>query len=214
MPNPRTALASAFLTAALCFPLFAQTEGEIPAEPDWIVENINSYARGSMVFTMSLGVTFPVLFLDNQFKPYHGHAESVFPGNINVGGTGFLSISYFLSPHWFLGGTLQGMFASTIRETMLFMIPLGIQGGYQFVAGPVEFPLYLMFGISPKSHGDAGNLSLFIKAGAAAFLRFHSNWSIGINAAWWFVPEWPKEGADKNRYGNLVETTLAVRYHF
>jgi hypothetical protein len=202
----------ALLFAALSFPLNAQSSGgELPSEPDWIVEEYDLYTPGSKVFVMSLGTTFPVLALDSNFSSYQ--SNTAFAGNINLGGTGSIAFFWFLTPRWFLGGELQGMFASTYGENMLYIVPISARGGYQFVLGIFEIPLSFSVGFYTASKGQ-NYLGLFLKAEASFFWRFHDEWSVGFNTAWWFLPQWPKDRPDRNHYLNIVETTLAVRFHF
>jgi hypothetical protein len=125
---------------------------------------------------------------------------------------GSLAFNYFLGPHLFLGGELGGMFAGTRGENMLYIVPFGIRVGYQFILKRFEFPLTLMVGGAPQKYLDKGYFGLIVKPGAAGFFRFNPDWSFGLNANWWMVPEWPKNG--KNVLGNFLEITLSARYHF
>jgi hypothetical protein len=198
----------ALLLLAAPFLLAAQEEspGGSPAEPDWIEEDLGLYARGDKIFSMSLGVLFPAVFLNERGQTYEG--------NVNLGGTGSLAFFYFFTGHWFLGGEIQGMFASTLGETMLYIIPMGLRGGYQFYLGPFEFPLSLMVGMAPMTHLATNHLGLFIKPEASAYWRFNTSWSFGVNTGWWFVPQWPKDQPGRSRYANFLELTLSARYHF
>jgi hypothetical protein len=211
----------AFLLALLLFttvfPVSAQEGGEddttrIPIESDWNASRFNLYSPGDKTFTIAIGALFPVLFLNNSGESY---ATSYPVGNINIGGTGSLAFNYFLSSHLFLGGEIQGMFASTLGGNMLYIVPMGVRIGYQFIAGSFEFPLSFMVGIAPQSYSsNARYFGLFLKPQGSVFWRFNSEWSFGLNAGWWFVPQWPVTGSEYSRYGNFLELTLAARYHF
>jgi hypothetical protein len=198
------------------FPVSAQEGGEddtrIPIESDWDTARYTLYSAGDKTFTMAIGALFPALFLNNNWESY---ATSYPVGNINIGGTGSLSFNYFLSPYLFLGGEIQGMFAGTLGGNMIYIVPMGAKIGWQFIAGRFEFPLSFMVGIAPQSYGgNAGYFGLFLKPQGAVFWRFNFEWSFGLNAGWWFVPQWPAAGPEYNRYGNFVELTLAARYRF
>jgi hypothetical protein len=99
---------------------------------------------------------------------------------------------------------------------MLYMIPFGLRVGYQFVVNRFEFPLSLMVGAAPQRKLEEGYFGPILKPGASAFWRFNADWSFGLNAAWWFVPQWPKpeSGVRHSVYGNFLELTLSARYHF
>ncbi|MDR1972417.1 MAG: hypothetical protein LBQ46_10915 [Treponema sp.] len=180
---------------------------EVPAD-DWSGFMPSLYSRGDQAFGISFGVVVPTLFT--------GSGGEILPRNIIIGGTGSLSYDYFLGSNFFVGGELQGMFASTLGDHMLFIIPITLRAGYQFIAGRFEFPLSLGLGVAPqqfrtsKSYGYAG---FFVKPRVSAFFRFNPDWSFGINTAWWWVPQITRNSSD-SVHGHFFEATLAVRYHF
>jgi hypothetical protein len=186
------------------------TEGpgeEAPAD-DWAGFMPDLYSRGDQAFGISFGVALPTIFAAKD--------GGVLPRNIIIGGTGSLSYDYFFGPNLFVGGELQGMFASTLGDHMLFIIPVNIRAGYQLVLGRFEFPLSLGFGFAAqqfrtsKSYGYTG---FFVKPKISAFFRFNPDWSFGINTAWWWIPQITKNPSE-SVHGHFFEATLAVRYHF
>ena len=202
-----------FLTLFLILPisgLFAQEED--PPEPppidiEWF-EETTLYSRGDRTFTISLGTIFPTVFWGDIERDQHNLSS--------VGGTGSLAFNYFLTPHIFIGGELSGMFLSTRGQNMLYIIPFGFRIGYQFVHRRFEFPISVMVGGAPQMRLEDRYFGLIIKPGASAFWRFNADWSFGLNAVWWFVPQWPspQHGIRHNAYGNFMVVTLAARYHF
>jgi hypothetical protein len=52
-----------------------------------------------------------------------------------------------------------------------------------------------------------------MKGGGAVYFRFNSDWSFGINANWYWLPQWTNERS-KNVDGNIVDILLSARYHF
>ena len=202
-----------FLTVLLLPPLGAQEDGDggdesepnsPPIESDWDVYRPDLYARGDKTFNISLGVIFPTIFAG---KGLEGN-----PNNLKLGGTGSLTFNYFVGSHVFLGGELGGMFAATLGENMLYAVPFGLRAGYQFIARRFEFPLVLMVGAAPQKYLEKGYFGLIIKPGASGFFRYSPDWSFGLNAQWWMLPQWPKNG--KSVFGNFMEFTLSARYHF
>jgi hypothetical protein len=192
--------------------VFSQEEGEdegggeVPVESDWDGFSPELYSRGDQTFVINLGAVFPTVFIDpNGVVPRH---------NINVaGGTGSLGYNYWMDGHFFVGGELAGMFAGTLAGNMLFMIPLGVKAGYQFVIRRFEFPLSLTVGAAVHNYLTNNYIGFFLKGGAAGYFRFNPDWSFGINAQWWWAPQWVKDSS-KNMHGNFVEATLSARYHF
>jgi hypothetical protein len=190
-------------------PLGAQEDpGEVPAEEDWAGFMPGLYSAGDQIFSLSLGIVAPAVFV----KPDVG----TIPHNMTIGGTGTLSYDYFLGPQLFVGGELQGMFAPTLGDHMLIVIPIDLRVGYQFVYKQFEFPLSLGLGIAPqqlrtsKSHNY---LSFFMKPRASVYYRINPDWSVGLNTAWWWIPQ-VTEDPSETVHGHFFEATLAVRYHF
>ncbi|MDR3341849.1 MAG: hypothetical protein LBT14_03505 [Treponema sp.] len=181
------------------------TGDDVPIDSDWSDFRPSLYARGDQTFTITLGVVLPMFFL--------GDAGILDKKAGPVGGTGALSYNYFLGPHLFLGAEVGGMFIQTLGKNMLYIVPFGVRLGYQAVLKRFEFPLSLMVGGAPQKYLEEGYFGLFIKPAASVFFRFNPDWSFGLNAAWWFVPEWTREPA-KDVYGNFLELTLSARYHF
>ena len=180
-----------------------EDEEDTEIEGDYVSYRPSLYTRGDKTFAISLGTVFPTVFggiggNDHGFKP--------------VGGTGSLAFSYFLNSNLFVGAELSGLFLGTKGGNMFYMIPIGARIGYQFIIKRFEIPLTFMIGGAPQLYLEENYFGLFIKAGASAYWRFNPEWSFGLNAFWWMVPQWPKEGP--NVLGNFVELTLSARYHF
>lgn len=183
-------------------------EGEVPAEDDWSGFMPSLYSQGDQTFGLSVGIVAPTVFA----RPGGG----TIPHNMTVGGAGSLSYDYFFGPHFFVGGELIGMFAPTLGRHMLIIVPFSLRAGYQFVYKRFEFPLSLGLGIAPqqlRTSKSYSYLSFFAKPRASVFFRINPDWSVGINAAWWWVPQTTENSAE-SVHGHFFEATLAVRYHF
>ena len=224
----KKALALILLLGLYCFSsqgtlsLYAQEADEeeeppynegIPLEPDWEGYIPDLYSRGDKIFTISLGVIFPAKFYfyndreagDSNFSP-------------PVGGTGSLSYTYFLNSHLFLGGELAFKFNGTAAKNTIFFIPIGVRGGWQFVLGRFEFPLFAVIGVSILRYVSLDYVGVFTKLGGGAYFRFSPNWSFGINADWSWYPQRPyengKRAPEKDVDGHVIGLTLSARYHF
>jgi hypothetical protein len=178
-------------------------EGELPIDSEWPEISPDVYSRGDKFFSISLGPLIPLPFIKESTS---------YKSKIKVGGTLSLSYNYFFTSHVFFGGELGGMFAQTIAKDFIYIVPMGLRAGYQFILGRFEIPLTLMIGFAPQVRLEENYGGLFVKPSASFFWRFYPDWSFGLNTAWWFVPQWPKEGI--NVYGNFLEVTLSARYHF
>jgi hypothetical protein len=65
-------------------------------------------------------------------------------------------------------------------------------------------------GFAPQTYLEKKYLGFFVKPGVSAFWRFNPDWSFGLNAAWWWVPQW----AARTVHGNFLELSVSARYHF
>ena len=162
------------------------------------------YRAGDNIFSVTAGIMIPTIFAG---KGLDGNSS-----NIGLGGMGMLSYTYFLSPHWFLGGELEGMFSGTGGSNMIYIIPFGLHFGYQFVLGRFEFPVQIMSGAAPQRYLDKAYFGWIIKPGISGFYRYSADWSFGLNVQWWMLPQWPKNGKDV--FGNFLEISFTARYHF
>jgi len=200
--------AGAFLLFLLfSFTLLYAQEDEPPSGGDWDIYAPDSYSHGDQTFIISLGTVFPTAFFKNGTY-YKNH-------NFNppVGGAGSLSYNYYLTPNIFLGGEIGGVFMPTLGNNMFYAIPLGIRTGYQFYFWRLEFPLNLTIGMIWHRYLNLKYYGLYMKGGGAAYFRFNSEWSFGMNANWYWLPQWTGERG-KNVDGNMADILLSARYHF
>ena len=193
--------------------LYAQ---EMPTEdePDVSIEedeenyeeyNPSLYSKWDKTFSINAGAVFPIYFSGGGIKNNdHGIKKA--------GGTGALAFSIFLTPRIFIGGEINGLFIGTRGGSMLYVIPMGLRVGYQFVIRRFEIPISFMIGGAPQIYLEENLFGLFMKAGAALYWRFNPDWSFGLNTNWWIVPQIPKSGGTV--IGNFFELTLSARYHF
>jgi hypothetical protein len=187
-------------------------DGGYPLDTDWDGYITDLYSFGDQTFSISLGVAFPVVSLNSEGKKIAHHF------NPPVGGSGSLSYTYFLGAHFFLGLEIGVQFFYTLGENTVFIIPIGLRGGGQFLIGRFEIPLYMTIGVAPQRYLDYSYVGLFLKAGFSVYFRFNPSWSFGLAHEWSWYPQWPKK--DGNRVPNkdinafFTSVTLAARYHF
>jgi hypothetical protein len=192
------------LFTCLPFLLFAQEEDE--EEPEWDYYYDDIHSRGDQTFIISLGTIFPTVFMNNGHKIAHKFSPP-------IGGTASLSYHYYFKPNIFFGGEAGGMFVPTLGGNTLYLILLGVKGGYQFNYRKFEFPVSLGLGVSWHRYLSMGYFGPYLKFGGAAFYRFSNSWSFGINSNWYWLPEWTKVKSE-NVHGNMLDITLCARYHF
>jgi hypothetical protein len=186
--------------------LYAQENEDPPIESEWEIYAPEFYSRGDQTFVISLGLIFPTLFINQGTVIDHNFSPP-------VGGTASFSYNHFLNSHVSLGAEIGGMFNYTIGQNTVFIIPIGLRLGYQFVYRRFEFPFTLTAGIAPQRYLDMGYFGPFVKAGGAVYYRFNPDWSFGVNANWNLFPQWT-EDSQNDVYGNIVDVTISARYHF
>ena len=187
---------------------YPEYDEEAPIDDLWEGYYADPYGRGDQTFTITLGVIFPTLFYDNNGERITNH-------NFNppVGGTGSLSYNYFFHKYYFLGIEIGVKFNYTLGENTLFIIPIGVRTGVQFVYRRIEFPIVIVAGVSPHRYLNYSYVGFFLKGGASVFFRFNPDWSFGLNAEWSWYPQRPRDPA-RNTDGNFFGVTLTARYHF
>jgi hypothetical protein len=180
-------------------------------ESDWDGYMPSLYSTGEQTFTISLGTIFPVLFLNNGKTVEHNFTPP-------VGGAGSLAYNYWLGAHFNLGGEIGIKFNYTLAQNTVFIIPIGLRVGWQFVARRFEFPLALTVGVAPQRYLNLGYAGFFMKGAASVFYRFNPDWSFGLNVDWSWYPQWPlrdgERDTQKNMDGNIAGVTISARYHF
>ena len=181
-------------------------DDEIQIETDWQGELPPLYSLGDKTFNISLGLIFPTLFFQN--------GERMESNMSKVGGAGSLAFNYFLNSHFFAGAEIGGQFNSTIGKNTLFIIPIGLRAGYQFLIWKMEIPVSMVIGIAPHTYISLGYAGFFIKGGVSAYYRFNPDWSFGMDFSWAWFPEWIKNEPAKNADGNYINLVLSARYHF
>lgn len=187
--------------------LLAAQEDDDPAyETDWDDYTMDLYTRGDQTFIISMGTIFPTIFINQGEIVTHNLTPP-------VGGSGSLAYCYFLNSNVFLGGDLTFQFINTLGGNALYLIPLGIRAGYQFNVWKLEFPILAGVGMAWHRYIGMGHYGLYAKAGFGGYFRATASWSFGINASWFWYPQWT-EDKQKNIDGNFVELVLSARYHF
>lgn len=186
----------------------AQDDGGDEGSPivsDWSGLGYSLYSKGDKTFTITAGLLFPAAFIQKGGTALDNH--------VKVGGAGSLAYNYFLNPRVFIGGEVGGMFAATLGENYLYIISTGFRAGWQFTLGRFEFPVSLLIGGATQKYLDFDLYGFFMKPSAAVFFRLNTDWSFGLNAAWWWVPQKTSE-PEKDTQGHFFEATLSAKYRF
>jgi len=186
-------------------------------EDDWDFYAMDLYAMGDQTFTITLGVVFPTVFV---YRDSDGNPSASMDHNFRppVGGGGSLTYTYFLGSNIFVGGEIGVSFTYTVARNTVFIIPIGLRAGWQFLLGRFEFPVALTFGVAPQRYMDLSYVGMFLRGSASAFYRFNPEWSFGLNTDWTWLPQRPRRDGNRvpaeNVDATMLGITISARYHF
>jgi hypothetical protein len=196
------------LLAALLFfylsagPVFAQeAPPEEPVEEPFIV-----YSLGQQTLSISAGLFVP-LFLQSFDWEY---AKT----NLKLGAAGSLQWGIHLSNNWMTGLEVGGVLSKDINDASFFMLPITAKVGYIIHFFPFEFPIFVGTGLNIVKLVDVLNLTWIIKPGFSSIWKYNINWGFGLNAVYWWVPQFWSDDRNKGRMGNFLELTLTAQYNF
>ena len=185
-------------------PLFSQTGEENPQPPPVI------RSLGDKALSLNIGLFIPLFLQDSQ-----GDITS-FTDRLTLGPVGSLEWSGYLNKQMTLGGQLSGMFAFTPNNRIFSMIPLTVKYSFILDSYPLTIPFSLMAGISFNNLNDLFQLTPIIKPGFAFFWHLDAQWALGLNLAYWWVPEYHGDGElkDHSRFGSFLELSFSLLTHF
>ena len=200
-----------FLLALLAIsPLSAQEE-------DISEEFVLSYhSKGDQTFSIEAGLFIPLFNIDPT-PDGPGDSGSVFnslSGQMNLGGSGFLSYCGYLNSNFRIGGEFGGMFASSLNDKMFYMVPIMVKSVYDInINTYFTVPLYLSAGITLNSYQDLFMVDPIIKPGIGFNWNYDSEWSFVTKYTFWIMPELTKTD-NQSRIGVFSDLRFGVEYHF
>ena len=191
-------------------PLFGQEE-------DIAEEFVLSYhSKGDQTFSIEAGLFIPLFNIDPTPNGT-GDTGSVFnslSGQMNPGGSGFLSYCGYLNSNFRIGGEFGGMFASSLNDNMFYMVPIMVKSVYDInINTYFTVPLYLSAGITLNSYQDLFMVDPIIKPGFGFNWNYDSEWSFITKYTFWIMPEITKTD-NQSRIGVFSDLRFGVEYHF
>ena len=185
-----------------CSLLFAQADdaGEIPTD------------EGSE----ESEVTFDYRLLkakDNFVQLNLGLSIPARPEQLEVGGEVSIGYTYMLTDHISLGGEACFSYNSTIGKNVLYFIPLLFTGGYHFAIGDFELIGSVSLGGAFENYLDRSYFGLVAKPEIGVYYKFFTEWSIGLSAGLFVLPEWYRDSS-KNYTCLVPDIRLGAKYIF
>ncbi len=207
--NKRTLLLSLLIVIFAAFSAYAQKE-----------ETVDLYSLGDQTFSIDAGTILPLFILANDDGAVDGLGKLTAVGGfskLTVGAVGSLRWGVFINNEMNLGVDLGGMFAFTQLERVLVMLPVTGMYTYAIRFYPFELLLHAGLGVNFTKLEEDLYIGPILKPGASFYWNYSGEWSFGLQAEYWFVPEiyfGTKVPAEHTAFGNFLGITLAVLYHF
>lgn len=184
--------------------LTAQETADTPADGEESQQTIESQneivytanQKGDSLININLMVNLPIA-----------------PKKLNVGGSGQLGYSYFLTDAFNIGGSIAFGFSITEGSNMFLFVPILFRATYQFQVKKFEFPLSLNIGGCFENYLERTYFGLDIKPEVGAYFRYSPEWSFGIFSGLHVLPQWYKE-SKYDYVGLICDIGASVRYHF
>lgn len=189
--------------------VFAQTgQPPIDIDPNQVLA---PRTLGSQIFSIDLGTTIPLF----SYGPNGEYTPGV---NLTVGFDGALRWAAFLTGNLSLGVDVNGSITFGANADAFFQVLLGPQIGYFFRFDNFEIPISLTPGLAVLTYkADYTSVQFGLKPTVGFYWDATSNWSFGINASYWWMPEYypgPLPPASQTRVGNYLTLSLSALYSF
>ena len=199
-----------FLFLPLLVLLLFQAPG-ISAQEGDVEEVVPLYGLGDQTFSLHAGIVTPLFFLSLSGETSPGLK------NLSVGGTASLEWNSFITSNLSAGIELSGFFTFTELDRGLVLVPIVGKLTYFIRAYPFEFPLHVGLGVNFTKLDEDLYFGPILKPGFSAYWNYDSQWAFGMKFDYWFVPELyfgDSPPQEQSRFGNFLESTLSVFYHF
>jgi len=197
--NKRAALLALLLA-------FGATSGAIAQD-----ENIDIYGIGDQTFSINAGTILPLFIFGVDGNAYGGFSK------LSLGAAGSLRWGTFLNNEMTIGVDVGGMFAITKLDRVLVMLPVSALYTYALRFYPFEVLFQAGLGVNFTKLVDDLYIGPVLKPGASFYWNYSGEWSFGIQAEYWFVPEiyfGKNIPAEQSAFGNFLGITLTTLYHF
>lgn len=174
------------------------------------------HSKGDQTFSIEAGLFLPLFRVDPTPGKDGEDSDFIDPvgDQLKLGGSGFLSYCAYLDNNWRLGGEFGGMFAYTLNDNMLYMVPIMVKAVYDINLNTyLAIPLYLSGGITLNTYGDYFSVDPILVPGVGFNWNFSSEWTFGLKYSFWIIPEFASE-ENQSSIGWHSDIRLGVEYHF
>jgi hypothetical protein len=164
------------------------------------------YSLGQQSLYLSAGLVIPLFF-----QAYNGTVNDT---NLSLGASGSLQWGIHLDNHWLIGIEVGGMFAKSLQENFLYMLPITAKAAYIFHLFPFEIPIFLGTGMDVVKYREQAHIDWILKPGFSTVWKYNMSWGFGLNVSyWWVLQPWPTDRS-MARMGNFLDITATAQYNF
>lgn len=135
------------------------------------------------------------------------------PTQLKLGGTGTLSYGIFLTESFNLSAKASFAYTTTLGSNIFYFVPFTVCAQYQMLFKNFEVPVSIELGGAIESYIDRLIFGFVVKPEAGLFYRVTPDWSIGVYAGLYIMPQWYRDST-YNYTGIISDIGLSVRYHF
>lgn len=190
------------------FSLSAQEELEPapePVSPGSVDQHLR--LRGDMLVVFGIGGFFPVYAHAFDFSDYRG--LGLYPG-VSV----MIGLDIYWDSNFRMGASIGFSTSKGINENFAYFLPITFRMIYEPRMFSFSFPMGAEVGVSVGSYRELLAINPIIKAKVGAFWHFTRQWSVGLDASYWIVPQIVWTDFPKSRVGGMFEAIICGQYHF
>jgi len=203
------------LLIIVLFPLFTGITGAQEENPFTPQNALNQRFQGDQTFSIAAGTVIPLFTVLLHSIDISEKEAGVTKAQLSVGGVGYLSYGVYLLPNIKLGLQLGGTFERDINRNLLYMVPLVLEGTYEFrPLSRMTIPLHLGLGINMTTWKEEFEVDFLLKPGLGAYFDWSTEWSFGVDIYYWFVPQLSSKNEQYDSIANFMDITLVAEYHF
>jgi len=200
----------------LCFLGFLSGQEASPSFDPF--ETVETRTLGSQIFQIDLGLLVPLFSYATELGP--GETDYINWGaNLSLGGAARIRWSAFVNNLFAIGFDIGGSFAQGPNSDFFSAVIIGPRFSAVFRQGIFQFPISITPGLSLLNYSDGTYAGFALKPELGAFVDIGSDWALGINLAYEWLPEvYLNSSLDipsyENRVGNLLDVSLSLMYSF
>ena len=128
-----------------------------------------------------------------------------------------LPLKAYLNNSFSIGAGLGGMFALTVLQRTLIMIPIEGHVSYAIRFYPFEVLLHAALGVNLIRLENDLNAGPIVRPGFSVYWNMDSEWAFGVRAEYWFAPDiyfGNDPPSSHTTFGNFMSVSLSILYHF